>query len=66
MIKKRKALFKSFNLSLFTSLVCLDAPAFADSIHSVSDLRFHLSILLGANQPAELLAAKFNDLKKQS
>ena len=27
MIKKRNALFKSFNLSLFTSLVCLDAPA---------------------------------------
>ena len=24
---KRTALFKSFNLSLFTSLVCLDAPA---------------------------------------
>ena len=44
---KRKALFKSFNI-YFSRL--FGYTSFADSIHSVSDLRFHLSILLGANQ----------------
>ena len=52
---KRKALFKSFNI-YFSRL--FGYTSFADSIHSVSDLRFHLSILLRANQQLEFLATK--------
>ena len=65
MIKKRKALFKSFNLSLFTSLVCLDAPALLTASTRSVTLGSIFQFYLGLTNLFELLAAKFNDLKNK-
>ena len=66
MIKKRKALFKSFNLSLFTSLVCLDAPALLTASTRSVTLGSIFQFYLGLTNLLELLAAKFNDFTKVS
>ncbi len=64
MIKKRKALFKSFNLSLFTSLVCLDAPALLTASTRSVTLGCIFQFYLGLTNLLELLAAKFMILLK--